>query len=82
MVELEKLNKRYKAQQGQQREDEDKGKKKEVAEKCKERRTLGLSEGEQQMFTMNSVNERLKTEKESLKGKENCLVVMNLAELR
>lgn len=78
MVELEKLNKQYKAQQGQQREDKDKGRKKEVAEKCKEQRTSRLSEGEQQLCTMNSVNERKNTEEESLKGKENCSVDMNL----
>lgn len=78
MVELEKLNQQYKPQQEEQREDEDIGRKKETAEKSKEQRILGLSEGEQEMFTctMTSVTEGAKTEKESLPGKKNSVLYL------
>lgn len=72
MIELGKLDKQKKAQQRQQREDSEKARKKEAAEKREEQRKLKLAEREQEIFARNTVKEKLKAQKESLKGKNNC----------
>lgn len=72
MIELGKLDKQKKAQQRQQREDSEKARKKEAAEKREEQRKLKLAEREQEIFARNTVKEKLKAQKESLKGKSNC----------
>lgn len=74
MIELGKLDKQKKLQQRQQREDSEKVRKKEAAEKREEQRKLKLVEREQEIFARNSVKEKLKAQKESLKGKNNLLL--------
>ncbi|KAK4290294.1 hypothetical protein Pmani_036792 [Petrolisthes manimaculis] len=68
MIELGKLDKQYKAQLKQRREDVEKTSKKKAAEKREKLRMLGLAEREQEMLPRQHMKERLKTHKESVKG--------------
>ncbi|KAK3854374.1 hypothetical protein Pcinc_039141 [Petrolisthes cinctipes] len=64
MIELEKLDKQNKAQQNQQSEEEEENSlKTEVGDNSEEQRMLGVTE-EEERFTINSVEEKLKAEKE------------------
>ncbi|KAK3854378.1 hypothetical protein Pcinc_039143 [Petrolisthes cinctipes] len=69
MIELGKLDKQYKAQQKQQKEDAEKARKKEAAKKREGQRKFKLAEREQEIFARKSLKEKVKAQKEFLKAK-------------